>query len=181
MRLIKAYLPRATKDGTDLEARSRMLAAASMGATAFQKGLGAVHAIAHPVGSFFDTHHGLTNAVILPYVMVHNREAIADRMQVVSRLLDLRLAARGLRRVRATAPQVGLSRQERAGNLNGAFAADPSLVAGQHVVLIDDVVTTGSTATEAASTLRAAGAESIAIWAVARALGGAGRERECVR
>jgi ComF family protein len=101
--------------------------------------------------------------------------------RVVSRLLDLRLAARGLRRVRATAPQVGLSRQERAGNLNGAFAADPSLVAGQHVVLIDDVVTTGSTATEAASTLRAAGAESIAIWAVARALGGAGRERECVR
>ena len=89
MRLIKEYLPRACASGADLEARSRMLAAASMGATAFQKGLGGVHAIAHPVGSFFDTHHGLTNAVILPYVMVHNRDAIAERMRTVARLLDL--------------------------------------------------------------------------------------------
>jgi alcohol dehydrogenase class IV len=77
------------KNGGDLEARSRMLAAASMGATAFQKGLGAVHAIAHPVGSFFDTHHGLTNAVITPYVIVHNKEAIAERMKLLSRVLDL--------------------------------------------------------------------------------------------
>ena len=91
--------------------------------------------------------------------------------RVVSRLLDLRLAGKGLRRIRSTAPQVGLTRQQRAGNLSGAFAADPTIVAGQHVVLIDDVVTTGSTAIEAASTLRAAGAESIAVWAVARALG----------
>jgi alcohol dehydrogenase class IV len=89
MRLISEYLPRAFANGADIEARSRMLAAASMGATAFQKGLGGVHAIAHPVGSFFDTHHGLTNAVILPYVMVHNRAAIADRMRTVARLLDL--------------------------------------------------------------------------------------------
>jgi ComF family protein len=91
--------------------------------------------------------------------------------RVVSRLLDLRLAGKGLRRIRSTAPQVGLSRQQRVGNLCGAFAADSSLVAGRHVLLIDDVVTTGSTAIEAASTLRAAGAESIAVWAVARALG----------
>ena len=96
--------------------------------------------------------------------------------RIVSRLLDLRLAGKGLRRIRSTAPQVGLTRQQRAGNLSGAFAADSSLVAGQHVVLIDDVVTTGSTAIEAASTLRAAGAESIAVWAVARALGSSGRE-----
>jgi alcohol dehydrogenase class IV len=89
MRLIKIYLPRACKNGGDLEARSRMLAAASMGATAFQKGLGGVHAIAHPVGSFYNTHHGLTNAVITPYVIVHNREAIAERMKVVSRVLEL--------------------------------------------------------------------------------------------
>ena len=89
MRLIKAYLPRACKNGADMEARSRMLAAASMGATAFQKGLGGIHAIAHPVGSFFDTHHGLTNAVITPYVIVHNRDAIAERMKVVGRVLDL--------------------------------------------------------------------------------------------
>ncbi|MFN0316223.1 MAG: iron-containing alcohol dehydrogenase [Burkholderiales bacterium] len=89
MRLIKEYLPRAFADGKDMEARSRMLAAASMGATAFQKGLGGVHAIAHPVGSFFDTHHGLTNAVLLPYVMIHNRDAIAARMQDLARLLNL--------------------------------------------------------------------------------------------
>lgn len=89
MRLIKTYLPRACKNGGDMEARSRMLAAASMGATAFQKGLGGIHAIAHPVGSFFNTHHGLTNAVITPYVIVHNRDAIAERMRVVARVLDL--------------------------------------------------------------------------------------------
>ncbi len=89
MRLISECLPRACANGADIEARSRMLAAASMGATAFQKGLGGVHAIAHPVGSFFDTHHGLTNAVILPYVMVHNRAAIAEKMCTVARLLDL--------------------------------------------------------------------------------------------
>jgi alcohol dehydrogenase class IV len=69
MRLIHRFLPRACADGKDIEARAQMMAAASMGATAFQKGLGGVHAIAHPVGSWFNTHHGLTNAVILPYVM----------------------------------------------------------------------------------------------------------------
>src|SRR6202142_1644243 len=66
MLLIATYLPRACANGADIEARAHMLAAAAMGATAFQKGLGAVHAIAHPVGSFYATHHGLTNAVILP-------------------------------------------------------------------------------------------------------------------
>lgn len=89
MRLVQQYLPRAYDDGKDIEARSRMLAAASMGAAAFQKGLGGVHAIAHPVGAYFDTHHGLANAVILPYVMVHNRAAIAERMLIVARVLDL--------------------------------------------------------------------------------------------
>jgi hypothetical protein len=66
-----------------------MLAAASMGATAFQKGLGGVHAIAHPVGSWFNTHHGLTNAVILPYVLAFNRCAIADKTDVIARVLNL--------------------------------------------------------------------------------------------
>ena len=89
MRLIQTYLPRACENGRDIEARSRMLAAASMGATAFQKGLGAVHAIAHPVGAFFNTHHGLTNAVILPYVIVHNRPAIEAQLQVIARVLNL--------------------------------------------------------------------------------------------
>jgi len=89
MRLISDYLPRAYDNGRDVEARSRMLAAASMGATAFQKGLGGVHALAHPIGSFFGTHHGLTNAVLLPYVMVHNRDVIAERVRVIARVLDL--------------------------------------------------------------------------------------------
>jgi alcohol dehydrogenase class IV len=89
MRLIHRYLPRACADGTDIEARAQMLAAASMGATAFQKGLGGVHAIAHPVGSWFNTHHGLTNAVILPYVITYNRRAIADKTDVIARVLDL--------------------------------------------------------------------------------------------
>lgn len=90
MRLIQAYLPRACEHGADLEARSRMLAAASMGATAFQKGLGAVHAIAHPVGAHFNTHHGLTNAVLLPYVITYNRPAIEARVAVIARVLDLK-------------------------------------------------------------------------------------------
>jgi alcohol dehydrogenase class IV len=89
MRLIHRFLPRACANGKDIEARAQMLAAASMGATAFQKGLGAVHAIAHPVGSWFNTHHGLTNAVILPYVMTFNRSAIEDKADVIARVLDL--------------------------------------------------------------------------------------------
>jgi alcohol dehydrogenase class IV len=89
MRLIHRFLPRACADGRDIEARAQMLAAASMGATAFQKGLGGVHAIAHPVGSWFNTHHGLTNAVILPYVLLFNRVAIADKTDVIARVLDL--------------------------------------------------------------------------------------------
>ncbi|HLJ38415.1 MAG TPA: iron-containing alcohol dehydrogenase [Steroidobacteraceae bacterium] len=89
MRLIQAYLPRACEQGTDIEARSRMLAAASMGATAFQKGLGGVHAIAHPVGANFNTHHGLTNAVLLPYVIAYNRPAIGAQLEVIARTLDL--------------------------------------------------------------------------------------------
>jgi ComF family protein len=88
-----------------------------------------------------------------------------------SRLLDLEVAGHALRRIRSTAPQVGLDRGARAGNLRGAFVADPRTVHGQHVILVDDVVTTGSTAHEAASTLRAAGAASIEVWAAARALG----------
>jgi alcohol dehydrogenase len=89
MRLIATHLPRACANGADIEARANMLAAAAMGATAFQKGLGGVHAIAHPVGSVYATHHGLTNAVILPYVMVFNRAAIEAKCSVIARNLAL--------------------------------------------------------------------------------------------
>jgi len=89
MRLVAQYLPRACADGTDIEARAHMLAAASMGAAAFQKGLGGVHAIAHPVGSWFNTHHGLANAVLLPYVMCHNRYAIEAHCARIARVIGL--------------------------------------------------------------------------------------------
>ncbi len=89
MRLVADALPRAYRDGNDIDARARMLAAASMGATAFQKGLGAVHSISHAVSALYDTHHGLTNAVVLPYVMRHNEAALDEKATVIARMLDL--------------------------------------------------------------------------------------------
>ncbi len=73
MRLVKEYLPRAYHDGSDLEARAHMMSAAAMGATAFQKGLGAIHALSHPIGAHHHTHHGTTNAVCMPAVLQFNR------------------------------------------------------------------------------------------------------------
>jgi alcohol dehydrogenase class IV len=73
MRLVKEYLPRAYADGTDIEARAHMMSAAAMGATAFQKGLGAIHALSHPIGAHHHTHHGTTNAVCMPAVLQFNR------------------------------------------------------------------------------------------------------------
>lgn len=79
MRLVIDYLPRAYKDGSDLEARAQMMSAAAMGSTAFQKGLGAIHALSHPVGAIFNTHHGTTNAVCMPAVLTFNADAIKNR------------------------------------------------------------------------------------------------------
>ena len=89
MRLVRNWLPAAVADGTDIEARGHMLIAASMGATAFQKGLGAIHSLSHPVGALFDTHHGRTNAVVMPYVIAFNRDAVAGRYRDLARYLDL--------------------------------------------------------------------------------------------
>ena len=89
MRLVKEWLPVAVADGANLAARAYMLAAASMGATAFQKGLGAIHAMSHPIGAVHDTHHGLTNAVVMPYVLDFNRAAIEERLTALARYLDL--------------------------------------------------------------------------------------------
>lgn len=80
MRLVKQYLPRAYKDGTDIEARANMMSAAAMGAVAFQKGLGAIHALSHPIGAVYNTHHGMTNAVVMPMVLKFNRSAIEDKI-----------------------------------------------------------------------------------------------------
>lgn len=89
MRLVKEWLPEAVKNGANIEARSHMMAAASMGAAAFQKGLGAIHALSHPLGALFNIHHGLANAVLMPYVLVYNRAAIEDRMARLARYLGL--------------------------------------------------------------------------------------------
>ncbi len=89
MRLVKDYLPRAYADGTDIEARAQMMSAAAMGATAFQKGLGAIHAMSHPVGAVFNTHHGTTNAVCMPAVLEFNAPVIADRFQQAAAYLGI--------------------------------------------------------------------------------------------
>ena len=89
MRLIRHWLARAVADGGDLEARTHMLAAASMGAVAFQKGLGAMHAMSHPCSAHYDTHHGLTNAVLMPYVLLCNRPAIEAKLALLARYLGL--------------------------------------------------------------------------------------------
>jgi len=89
MRLVRRWLPEAVHDGSNLEARSHMLIASSMGATAFQKGLGAMHSLSHPCGANLNAHHGLTNAVVMPYVLVWNRRAIEDKMVRLAAYLDL--------------------------------------------------------------------------------------------
>jgi alcohol dehydrogenase class IV len=89
IRLVKEYLPRAVSDGNNLEARSQMLVASTMGATAFQKGLGAMHALAHPLGALYDAHHGLLNAILMPYVLKANEKAIADSVSRLSLYLGL--------------------------------------------------------------------------------------------
>ncbi len=81
MRLVKQYLPRAFHDGGNIEARGHMLSAAAMGATAFQKGLGGIHALSHSAGAVYNTPHGLTNAVFMPYVLEFNRRAIEDKIE----------------------------------------------------------------------------------------------------
>ncbi len=83
------YLPRATADGTDLEARAQIMVAATMGATAFQRGLGAMHALAHPLGAVYDSHHGLLNAILMPYILKANRSVVEERIERLRRYLEL--------------------------------------------------------------------------------------------
>jgi hypothetical protein len=89
MRLIREWLPVACAEGDNLMARAQMQAASTMGATAFQKGLGAMHAMSHPCGAVLDTHHGLTNAVVMPYVLVFNRSAIEEKLTELARYLGI--------------------------------------------------------------------------------------------
>ncbi|MDC0948504.1 iron-containing alcohol dehydrogenase [Gammaproteobacteria bacterium] len=89
MRLVKDYLLRAFRDGSDIEARAQMMAAASIGAVAFQKGLGAVHALSHPIGAVYNTHHGTTNAICIPAVMRLNRPAIEHKIERAAAYLEI--------------------------------------------------------------------------------------------
>ena len=136
MRLIKEYLPRAVGNGADLEARSHMLIASSMGATAFQKGLGAMHSLSHPCSANLDTHHGLTNAVVMPYVLEWNREVLEDKMTRLAAWLGLPQASfegvlrwvLDLRRaigIPHTLAEIGV-REEHAGEFAPQALNDPS-------------------------------------------------------
>ncbi|MGA0840674.1 MAG: alcohol dehydrogenase, partial [Pseudomonadales bacterium] len=89
IRLVFDNLPRVMKDGADIAARGHMMTAAAMGATAFQKGLGGMHALAHPIGAIYNTHHGMTNAVVMPYVLRFNRPAIEPRIERLARWLGI--------------------------------------------------------------------------------------------
>lgn len=89
MRLVKTYLPRAYADGGDIDARAHMMSAAAMGATAFQKGLGAIHALSHPIGAIYNTHHGTTNAVCMPAVLQFNKPAVEDKLASAASYLDI--------------------------------------------------------------------------------------------
>jgi alcohol dehydrogenase len=90
VRLVKEHLANAVKDGKNIEARAHMMAAAAAGATAFQKGLGAIHSLSHPVGSLYDTHHGLTNGVFMPYVLAFNKKEIEDKIKRLAAYIGLK-------------------------------------------------------------------------------------------
>ena len=89
IRLVREYLPTAVADGTNLEARTQMLVASTSGATAFQRGLGAMHALSHPLGALYNAHHGTLNAVLMPYVLVENRKVIEERITRLARSIGI--------------------------------------------------------------------------------------------
>ena len=135
MRLIRQWLARAVADGSDLEARAHMMIASSMGATAFQKGLGAMHSLSHPCSAYFNTHHGLTNAVVMPYVLAWNRAALEDKMAHLGRVLGLEprfgavldwiLELRATLAIPATLRELGVT-EERIDTLAACALQDPS-------------------------------------------------------
>jgi alcohol dehydrogenase class IV len=157
IRLVKEYLPRAVAEGNDLEARTQMLVASAMGATAFQKGLGAMHALAHPLGALYDAHHGLLNAILMPYVLKANREVTGEPLTRLSRYLGLTAAGvdsvlswvlqlRENLAIPHTLRAIGISEDE-AGRVGRMAVQDPSaggnpvaLTAEQYAILFRDAV-----------------------------------------
>ncbi|MET0749344.1 MAG: iron-containing alcohol dehydrogenase [Rhizobium sp.] len=135
MRLVKEFLPRAFKEGTDLEASANMMAAAAMGAVAFQKGLGAIHALSHPIGAVYNTHHGMTNAVVMPAVLRFNRKPIEEKIARAAAYLgiaggfdgfyDYVLQLRAELGVPETLTKMGIA-SDRIGELAAMAIEDPS-------------------------------------------------------
>jgi alcohol dehydrogenase class IV len=143
IRLIHAWFRIAALDGGNLAARAYMLAAASMGAIAFQKGLGAMHALAHPIGGLLDSHHGLTIAIVMPYVLARNRDAIEGTLGRLGRTLGLEPAGvldwiasmREELEIPNTLEALGM-RPEQVALLAPRAAADPS-AAGNPIALAE--------------------------------------------
>lgn len=145
MRLVKEFLPRAARDGADIEARAQMMSAAAMGATAFQKALGAIHALSHPVGSLHNTHHGMTNATFMPYVLSFNRPAVEDKLARVAAYLGLKpgfdgffafvMDLRATLGVPHTLPELGVANPD-IGLMAKMSPVDPT--AGGNPVLLDE-------------------------------------------
>lgn len=135
MRLVKENLPKAFETPTDLDARANMMSAAMMGATAFQKGLGAIHSLSHPIGAIYNTHHGTTNAVVMLAVLQFNRPAIEDRIAMASAYLEIDggfdgfcAFVDGLNKqlgIPASLAELGVINPDRAAILQGALK-DPS-------------------------------------------------------
>lgn len=115
MRLVNEYLPVAYKEPSNLEARAHMMSAAAMGATAFQKGLGAIHALSHPIGAVFNTHHGTTNAVVMQPVLDFNRSAVEERLTQAANYLGIEGGYEGF--------------HARVGELNSLFSIPANLTA----------------------------------------------------
>ena len=90
MRLIKKNIFKAFKDGSNVDARMNMLTAATMGSTAFQKGLGAIHSLSHPVNAINNIHHGLSNSIFMPFVLTFNKDVIEDKVIKICHYLELK-------------------------------------------------------------------------------------------
>ena len=149
MQLVKDYLPTVVKDGSHLIARSQMMIASTMGATAFQKGLGGMHSLSHPCGALLNTQHGLTNAIVMPYVLQYNRVAIEEKAIHLARFLDLDnpsldsliqwvLALREEIEIPHTLADIGVD-EEHIDTLSKMAAVDPTVGGNPMPLSVDDM------------------------------------------
>lgn len=149
IRIIAKYLPRAFNNGSDVEARGQMLVAAAMGATAFQKGLGSVHSVAHQLGAIYNKEHGLLNAILLPYALQQNKSVIEERMVYLSKVLELPnhgtdaiieyiLKLRSSLNIPHTLKEIGIQDNE-AQRIGKMAFSDPSTPTNAKPVIADDL------------------------------------------